>query len=54
MKKISTLLLGLSASLWLNAQTQQPPLSYWFDKPTSLNGQAVWYGGKPDMWKGGE
>ena len=52
MKKISTLLLGLSASLWLNAQTQQPPLSYWFDKPTSLNGQAVWYGGKPDMWKG--
>ena len=52
MKKISTLLLGLSASLWLNAQTQQPPLSYWFDKPTSLNGQAIWYGGNPEMWKG--
>lgn len=52
MKKISTLLLGFSASLWLNAQIQQPPLSYWFDKPTSLNGQAIWFGGNPEMWKG--
>ncbi|EJW98434.1 glycoside hydrolase family 95 [gut metagenome] len=52
MKRINTLLLGLSASLLLSAQTQQPPLAYWFDTPTSLNGKAVWYGGKPDMWKG--
>lgn len=27
-------------------------LSIWFDKPTTLSGVAVWYGGKPDMWKG--
>ncbi|ADV44858.1 glycosyl hydrolase family 95 catalytic domain-containing protein [Bacteroides helcogenes] len=27
-------------------------LSIWFDTPCSLNGHAVWYGGKPDMWKG--
>lgn len=27
-------------------------LSIWFDTPCSLQGCAVWYGGKPDMWKG--
>ena len=54
MKKICSLLWGLSASLWLGAQTQQPPMAYWFDTPTSLNGQAVWYGGKPEFWTGGK
>lgn len=28
------------------------PLSIWFDKPCSLNGQAIWYEGHPEMWKG--
>lgn len=47
MKRINSLLLGLSATLLLSAQTQQS-LTYWFDTPTSLNGQAVWYSGYSD------
>lgn len=27
-------------------------LSIWFDTPNTLQGHAVWYGGRPDMWKG--
>lgn len=27
-------------------------LSIWFDTPNNLDGRAVWYGGRPDMWKG--
>lgn len=27
-------------------------LSVWFDTPNNLDGRAVWYGGKPDLWKG--
>lgn len=27
-------------------------LSIWFDKPNSLKGHAIWYGGHPDMWQG--
>ncbi len=27
-------------------------LSVWFDTPVTLQGRAVWYGGRPDMWKG--
>ena len=27
-------------------------LAVWFDTPNTLQGHAVWYGGRPDMWKG--
>lgn len=52
MKRSKTLLMGLLVSLGVYGQTAQLPLSYWFDSPTTLNGQAVWYGGKPELWKG--
>ena len=26
--------------------------SIWFDTPNTLQGKAIWYGGRPDMWKG--
>ena len=32
---------------------QQQNLSFWFDTPVSLQGRAVWYGGKPELWKAG-
>ncbi len=51
MKRSKTLLMGLLVSLGVYGQTAQLPLSYWFDSPTTLNGQAVWYGGKPELWK---
>ena len=24
----------------------------WFDTPNNLEGRAVWYGGRPDLWNG--
>lgn len=27
-------------------------LSIWFNTPTNLDGRAVWYDGRPDLWKG--
>ena len=30
----------------------QHELNYWFDTPATMRGQAVWYGGNPQMWKG--
>ena len=45
----TTLLLALSAA----ATTDYTHgLSIWFDTPTSLKGRAVWYGGRPDLWRG--
>lgn len=29
-------------------------LSIWFDTPNTLQGYAVWYEGRPDLWKGGD
>ena len=31
---------------------QKTPLYYWFDNPLTLRGQAIWYGGKSEMWNG--
>ena len=45
----STLLLTLAAQA-TTRYTQG--LSVWFDQPTSLKGRAVWYGGRPDLWRG--
>ena len=33
-------------------QIIQKGLAIWFDAPNTLQGHAVWYGGRPDMWKG--
>ena len=42
-----------AATLSLQAQTSYTQgLSVWFDQPTTLKGRAVWYGGRPDLWKG--
>ena len=27
-------------------------LSIWFDTPNTLQGRAIWYGSRPDLWKG--
>lgn len=29
-------------------------LTVWFNKPTTLNGRSIWYGGRPDLWVGRE
>lgn len=51
MKKISVFLSSLFVSTLVCGQSVHSSLSYWFDTPTSLKGQAVWYEGKPEMWK---
>lgn len=43
-----TALLALSGTM-ASAQSRRS-LTYWFDKPTTLSGQAVWYGGHPERW----
>ncbi len=52
MNKTTTLILSLALALPAVAQAQQTRLAYWFDTPVTLRGQAIWYGGNPDMWKG--
>lgn len=46
----------LLAALWTGisavADNREHPLSFWFDSPTTLQGKAVWYNGKPELWKG--
>ena len=37
----------------VKAQTDTP-LSYWFDRPVTMRGQAIWYGGHPEQWTGGK
>ena len=49
MKKTTTLAAAMLALCGLHANAQQTAgLSYWFDRPTTLNGCAVWYGGHPE------
>ena len=53
MKRIKTIAAALLLGLTVQAQTDYTRgLSVWFDKPTSLDGRQVWYGGRPDLWKG--
>ena len=55
MKKTTTLALVMLASLGMKASAQNTPrLSYWFDRPASLQGRAVWYGSQPEKWTGGK
>ena len=53
MKRRHTLIACLLCAIGLQAQTNYTQgLSVWFDRPTTLNGRCIWYGGRPDLWKG--
>ncbi len=55
MKKTITLAMALLASSGIAARARQTAaLSYWFDRPTTLQGKSVWYGGQPEMWTDGK
>ena len=58
MKKLYLLLFCLSPFLSVQGQdagdSSKYPLSFWFDTPNSLRGQAVWYEGHPERWKDGK
>ena len=51
-KNISAIMLLAALSQTANAQNAQQ-LRYWFDRPTSVRGAAVWYGGHPERWNNG-
>lgn len=53
MKLLSLYSLFLLSPLTTTAQTKTP-LTYWFDTPVSLRGQAIWYGGHPENFTGGK
>ncbi len=51
MKKLILLGVACMSAFRLEAFAANPPqLSVWFDKPTTLQGRAVWYGGQPEKW----
>ena len=55
MKKFYLLLINslfFISGLYAGQTDYTKGLSIWFDTPNTLQGYAVWYGGKPDMWKG--
>lgn len=55
MKKNTTLAMALLACFGIAARAQQTvALKYWFDRPTTLQGRAVWYGGQPEKWSDGK
>lgn len=49
MKASRLILLAALSAAFLPSAAQQP-LSYWFSTPTTLRGQAVWYGGHPERF----
>ncbi len=52
MNKIRVIIAVLLVSIATHAQSDYTHgLSVWFDQPTSLKGQALWYGGRPDLWR---
>lgn len=57
MKKLNLLFIAFLFALpFIQVQADKTDyprgLSIWFDTPCSLQGYVIWYGGKPDMWKG--
>ena len=55
MKKLYSLFLGAFFVLpmtYANTTDYTRGLSIWFDTPNNLDGRAIWYGGRPDQWKG--
>jgi hypothetical protein len=53
MKKLLYTFFALLCALPLNAQNKDytKGLAVWFEKPTTLQNWAIWYNGRPDMWK---
>ena len=55
MKRIDTIIATIAVAISTHAQTNYTQgLSVWFDKPTTLKGNQIWYGGRPDLWQGKE
>ena len=55
MKRISTIIACITIAITTHAQNDYTKgLSVWFDKPTTLKGNQIWYGGRPDLWQGKE
>lgn len=55
-KNLFLSLAGLFLVLFASDAAEKDPvqgLAVWFDTPTSLEGRAVWYGGHPERWTGG-
>ena len=53
MKRKNMLVALVMCAMGLQAQNDYiHGQSIWFDKPTTLNGKEIWYGGKPENWKG--
>lgn len=55
MKRTTSIFLFIMCALGAMAQDYGTQgLTVWFDKPTTLNGRSIWYGGRPDLWVGRE
>lgn len=55
MKKLYSLLftaLFVLPAAHVHATDYTQGLSIWFDTPNTLQGKAIWYGSRPDLWKG--
>ena len=52
MRKKIFAIAALLLAIGVQASEYTQGLTVWFDKPTSLKGRAVWYGGRPDLWRG--
>ena len=53
MNKIFHLAIMASFALSANATDIKEGLTIWFDRPTTLANKAIWWGNKPEKWKGG-
>ena len=51
--KIFHLAIMASFALSANAADIKEGLTIWFDRPTTLANKAIWWGNKPEKWKGG-
>lgn len=53
-KKLKTFLAAFCffTSVYAGATDYTKGLSIWFDTPNSLQGRAVWYGRRPELWEG--
>ena len=55
MKRTTSIFLFIMCAFGAMAQDYGTQgLTVWFDKPTTLNGRSIWYGGRPDLWVGRE
>lgn len=52
MRKRIMLIAAITLALTAEAQTDYTKgLTVWFDQPTTLKGNQIWYNGRPDLWK---